>query len=180
MSRVGLRAVLRADLAANRGYPKSVVVLVLLRVAQSLRGRPGPGRLGYVVAASVYKLVAEWVLGVEIPPSTSVGPGLRLRHGVGVVVNPATVIGRDVLLRQGVTLGNRRSAMDCPVLQDGVEVGANATVVGPVTVGAGSRLGPGVVVVTDVPPDSVVYLEGVVVRPRRRTGAGEDGSHAGT
>lgn len=160
-----LRGVLRADLAANRGYPKSIVVLMLLRVAQYVRAQPGiAARLAYVVVGGVYKLVAEWVLGVEIPASTSVGAGLRLRHGVGTVVNPHAVIGEGVLLRHGVTLGNRRTETDCPVLEDDVELGAGAVVIGAVRVGAGARLGANVVVVEDVPVGSVVYSDPTVTR----------------
>jgi serine acetyltransferase len=143
----------RADIAANRGYPKSVVILLGLRAAQLARSRRGPGwRLGYLAVAAVYKFGAEWLLGVEIPPSTSVGAGLRLRHGVGVVVNPAAVIGADVLIRHGVTLGNRLGADDCPTVERGAELGAGATVIGRVTVGRYARVGAGAVVVTDVPP----------------------------
>lgn len=157
--------VLRADLAANKGYPKSIVVLVLLRVAQYVRAKPGlAARLAYVVVGGGYKLVAEWVLGVEIPASTSVGAGLRLRHGVGTVVNPHAVIGDGVLLRHGVTLGNRRTETDCPVIEDGVELGAGAVVIGAVRVGAGARLGANVVVVEDVPARSVVHSPPTVVR----------------
>lgn len=160
-----LLTILRADLAANKGYPKSVVVLVLLRLAQYVRARPGPAaRLGYLFVGGTYKLVAEWVLGVEIPARTSVGAGLRLRHGVGTVVNPHAVIGRDVMIRHGVTLGNRRTETDCPVLEDGVELGAGAAVIGDVRIGAGSRLGANVVVVEDVPAGSTVHAGATVIR----------------
>jgi serine acetyltransferase len=143
----------RADVAANRGYPKSVVILLGLRAAQLAHSRRGPGwRLGYLVLAAAYKFGAEWLLGVEIPPTTTVGAGLRLRHGVGVVVNPAVVIGADVLIRHGVTLGNRLGADDCPTLERGAELGAGATVIGAVTIGRYARIGAGAVVVTDVPP----------------------------
>lgn len=160
---------LRADIAANHGYPKSIGVLTLFRLCQALRQR-GSRRL-YPLAAAVYKMSCEWVLGIEIPPRTAIGPGLRLRHGVGLVINPHSRIGANVLLRQGVTLGNRHTATDCPVIEDDVQIGAGACVVGPVTIGAGSRIGPGCVVVTDVPPQSSVYLSGTVIRPRRTEGA---------
>jgi putative colanic acid biosynthesis acetyltransferase WcaB len=159
-----LAAVLRADLRANRGYPKSVLVLVLLRLAQAARGR----RVLYVPAATLYKFVAEWVLGVEIPPTTPVGPGLKLRHGVGVVVNPAARIGANVMLRHGVTLGNRRTATDCPVVEDDVEIGAGATIVGPVTIGRGARIGANTVVIHDVPAGGVAHAAPAVIREGQR------------
>lgn len=162
------RAVLRRDAQANRGYPKSMFVLRQFRRAQYWRSVRGPvGRLGYLLTASVYKLTCEWVLGVELPPSTSVGPGLRLRHGIGVVVNPHSRIGADVMIRQSVTIGNRRSSDDCPTIEDGVELGAGCVIVGDIVIGRGARIGPGAVVVTDVPAGSTVFLGGTEIRPPR-------------
>jgi serine acetyltransferase len=161
-----LRATCRRDLAANKGYPKSVVVLLLLRVAQYARARRGIlGRLLYLPVGTAYKLVSEWLLGIEIPASTSVGPGLRLRHGVGIVVNPAVVIGADVMIRQNVTLGNRLAEDDCPVIEDGVELGAGAVVIGAVTIGRGARIGAGAVVVKDVPAGGVAINASTEIRP---------------
>ncbi|TPW73783.1 serine acetyltransferase [Schumannella sp. 10F1B-5-1] len=166
MDRAQYRAVRRADDAANRGYLKSRVVLRGLRRAQLWRGRRGPlGRVGYLLAATHYKLVAEWLLGVEIPPSTPVGPGLRLRHGIGVVVNPASVIGAGVMIRQNVTIGNRRRDDDCPRIGDRVEIGAGAVIVGDIEIGSGARIGPGAVVIVDVPAGATVFLGGTEVRP---------------
>lgn len=164
------RAVVRREVVANRGYPKSVVVLVALRTAQLVRGRPGmAGRLGYVVVGGAYKLLSEWLLGVEIPASTQIGAGLRLRHGVGVVINPHVVIGEDVMIRHGVTLGNRHAEDDCPRIGDGVEFGAGAAVIGDISVGAGAKVGAGAVVVEDVPPGGVAYTPTVVRPPRSPT-----------
>ena len=121
----------------------------------------------YLVLAVLYRTVAELLLGIEIPSSTRIGPGLMIRHGVGIVINPGTVLGSDVMLRQNVTLGNlsaRRPA--CPVIGDGVEFGAGAVVVGGVRVGDGARIGPNTVVRSDVPAGWVVAPPEAVVRER--------------
>ncbi|WOF22640.1 serine acetyltransferase [Microbacterium betulae] len=171
-----MRDAWRADRAANLRYPKSRFVLRWLRVCQRWRETPGRvGRAAYVLTAGGYKIATEWVLGIELPPSTRVGPGLRLRHGVGVVVNPGTTIGRGVMLRHGVTLGNRRTADDCPTIEDDVEIGVGAVVIGAVTVGRGARIGPYAVVVKDVPPGAVVRSpRAEVVMPTSRPGAPGD------
>lgn len=162
----GARSVLDADRRANAHYLKSRLVLRWLRAAQSWRRRTGPlGRIGHLLVGGSYKLVTEGMLGIELPASTEVGAGLRLRHGVGIVVNPATRIGRGVMIRQHVTLGNRRSTADCPVIEDDVEIGAGAVIIGAVTVGRGARIGPNAVVVRDVPPGAVVYSPRSEVRP---------------
>lgn len=91
-------------------------------------------------------------MGIELPASTEVGPGLRLRHGVGIVVNPASRIGANVMIRQGVTLGNRKLPDDCPTIEDDVEIGVGAVIIGSVTVGTGARIGPNAVVFRDILP----------------------------
>lgn len=154
-----------ADRRANAAYPKSRVVLRWFRAAQRWRSTPGPvARLMFLVVGGSYKVVTEGFMGIELPVSTRVGPGLRLRHGVGLVVNPASRIGANVMIRHGVTLGNRRAADDCPVIEDGVELGVGAVVIGAVTVGVGARIGPNAVVHRDVPAGAVVLSPESVVR----------------
>lgn len=146
-----------ADRKANASYPKSRFVLRWFRSAQRWRAGRGPlARLVFVLVGGSYKLVTEGFMGIELPVSTTVGPGLRLRHGVGVVVNPASRIGSNVMIRQGVTLGNRKLPDDCPTIEDDVEIGVGAVIIGPVTVGRGARIGPNAVIFRDVPPGAVV------------------------
>jgi serine O-acetyltransferase/putative colanic acid biosynthesis acetyltransferase WcaB len=98
----------------------------------------------------------EWVLTTEIPWKTQVGRRLRIYHGVGIVVNDRTVIGDDVGIRQHVTIGNSGENGPCPVIEDGVELGAGCIILGGVTVGKGARVGAGAVVTKDVPPGATV------------------------
>ena len=96
--------------------------------------------------------VVETLTGISLPKEASIGPGLRIWHFGGVFVNPQTVIGSGCTLRQGVTLGNRVVDGPCPVLHDGVELGAYAQILGGVVLGEGCRIGAMAVVLNDVPP----------------------------
>ncbi|MFT4156835.1 MAG: serine acetyltransferase [Microbacterium sp.] len=118
----------------------------------------------FIIVGGSYKVITEGFMGIELPVSTSVGAGLRLRHGVGVVVNPATVIGSNVMIRQGVTLGNRRESTDCPTIGDDVEIGVGAVIIGAVTVGAGAKIGPNAVVFRDVPAGAIVLSPSSEIR----------------
>ncbi|MGW8482204.1 serine acetyltransferase [Microbacterium sp. NPDC055903] len=154
-----------ADKAANSAYPKSRFVLRWLRSAQRWRRSRGPlARAMFVVVGGSYKLITEGFMGIELPVSTSIGPGLRLRHGVGLVVNPASTIGAGVMLRQGVTLGNRKGKNDCPAIGDGVEIGVGAVVIGAITVGENARIGPNAVVFRDVPAGAIVLSPASEIR----------------
>jgi putative colanic acid biosynthesis acetyltransferase WcaB len=154
---------LQADVAANKHDPKGLVLVVSYRLAAEAR-RFGQGkltrRLAVLPVLLAYRILVEWVLGVELPAQVQAGPGLRIRHGQGLVVNTGTVLGADVMLRHNVTIGNiRRGPGDttgCPVIGDGVEFGAGAVVVGDITVGDGALIGANAVVSRDVPAGAVV------------------------
>jgi serine acetyltransferase len=83
-----------------------------------------------------------------------IGPGLMLMHGFATIIT-AERIGTDCQIAQQVTIGydDRGSP---PVLGDRVRVGANAVVLGPITVGDDAVVGAGAVVVRDVPAGAVV------------------------
>jgi serine acetyltransferase/glycosyltransferase involved in cell wall biosynthesis len=159
------REAVAADRRANASYPKSRFILRWFRCAQRWRAESGPlARIAFLIVGGSYKVATEGFMGIELPVSTRVGPGLRLRHGVGIVVNPASRIGAGVMIRQGVTLGNRKSSDDCPTIEDGVEIGVGAVIIGAVTVGAGARIGPNAVVFKDVPAGAVVLSPAAEIR----------------
>ena len=96
--------------------------------------------------------VTETLTGISIPKSVRVGPGLRIWHFGNIFVHAETVIGANCTLRQGVTIGNREDDGPVPVLEDDVELGAYAQVLGGVRIGRGAKIGAMSVVLVDVPP----------------------------
>jgi serine O-acetyltransferase len=136
-------------------------------------------RLAHRLWRSGHRLAARFVAGlvrawtaVDIHPAATIGPGLFIDHAIGVVIGETAEIGTDVTIYQGVTLGG--TALEVgkrhPTVGDRVTIGAGAKVLGPVTIGTGSRIGANAVVVRDVPPNSVVVgVPGQVIarsRPR--------------
>lgn len=113
--------------------------------------------------------------GIEIHPGATIGDRFFIDHGMGVVIGETTVIGNDVTLYQGVTLGGtgKEHGKRHPTLEDFVLVGVGATVLGNITIGRGSRVGAGAVVVAEVPANcTVVGIPGrVVVREGQRVEA---------
>ena len=111
------------------------------------------------------RLLARWLshlfrflTGIEIHPGATIGPGFFIDHGMGIVIGETAEIGAEVTLYHGVTLGGTSNIKTKrhPTLEDRVVVGAGAKVLGPITVGADSRIGANAVVVKQVPPNSVV------------------------
>src|SRR3989304_445437 len=109
-------------------------------------------------AARFVSHLSRFVTGVEIHPAARLGDGLFIDHGMGVVIGETAEIGENVTLLQGVTLGGTSLKREKrhPTLGDNVVVGAGATILGAFTIGAGSRIGAGSVVVREVPENSVV------------------------
>lgn len=96
--------------------------------------------------------------GFDISPTTSIGPGLYIGHFNGVVISPYAILGSNINIAQGVTIGaaSRGPRTGAPILEDRVWVGANAIIVGKVTIGKEALIAPGAYVNFDVPPMSVV------------------------
>ncbi len=123
--------------------------------------------LGLKFFARYLSFLNRFFTGIEIHPAASIGPGFFIDHGMGVVIGETSEIGEDVTLFQGVTLGGtgKERGKRHPTLEDQVVVGANAIILGAITIGEGSRVGSGSVVVQSVPPSStVVGIPGRVVR----------------
>ncbi len=120
---------------------------------------------GFRFSARFLSQFVRFLTGVEIHPAAEIGRRLFIDHGAGVVVGETAAIGNDVLLYHGVTLGGNsmRREKRHPTLEDGVTVGANATLIGAVTVEENASVGAGSVVVEDVPPG--VTVAGVPAKP---------------
>jgi serine O-acetyltransferase len=148
-----------------------VQVLLAHRVAHALF-LAGVPLLPRLIAA-----LARMMTGIEIHPAAKIGDGLFIDHGMGVVIGETAEIGNDVTLYQGVTLGGTGFATGKrhPTVQDNVTIGSGAKLLGPITVGHGSKIGANSVVIHDVPPNStVVGNPGHPVRVEGRRPEGPD------
>jgi len=162
------RETLSADRAANARNSKGRLIVTAFRITEFLHSNRNHNVLAKIAASFVhaaYRITVDYIMGVYIPVEASVGKGLCVYHGVGLVVHPASVIGNFCTLRQGVTIGSRDGTdAAVPVIGSHVSIGANAVVIGRLTVGDGAVVGAGTVVLCDVPAGSVVVGNPGVVR----------------
>ena len=128
--------------------------------------------------------LGRFLTNVDIHPGATIGRRFFIDHGAGVVIGETAIVGDDVTLYHGVTLGGTswRKGKRHPTLGNGVLAGAGAKILGPVTIGAGARIGANSVVIEDVPEGAtVVGIPGRVVRgkdaPRRLAGGRIDLEH---
>lgn len=147
------------DWAVNSNSFKSRIVLVFFRYVQFLKTRSGIiGTLFASPFSLIYTIIVQWLMGIEIPYTVTIGKDLKLSHAVGLVVHPAAVIGHGCLLRQCTTIGAKAEigTKIAPVLGNCVDVGCNSVIIGHINVGDNAVIGAASVVVRDVPENAVV------------------------
>lgn len=132
---------------------------------------------GWRFPARLLSWFSRFLTNIDIHPGAKIGQRFFIDHGAGVVIGETAEVGNDVTLYHGVTLGGTSwsPGKRHPTLEDGVVVGAGAKILGPITVGRGTRVGANSVVVKGTPPEvTVVGIPAKVVQPqvRRRMLAG--------
>ena len=148
-------------------YP-AVTAMLYYRTAHRLH------LLGVGVIPRMLTEYAHSATGIDIHPAARIGTHFAIDHGTGIVIGETAIIGNHVTLYQGVTLGAKNFRYDengrpvnlprHPVLEDNVTVYSNASILGRVTIGAGSVIGGNVWLTRSVPPHSRI-LQG----PTRET-----------
>ncbi|WP_437192205.1 serine O-acetyltransferase EpsC [Planctomicrobium sp. SH527] len=121
--------------------------------------------LGAPLVARIVSEIAHSLTGIDIHPGASIQERFFIDHGTGVVIGETARIGKNVRLYQAVTLGAKRfmSSEEMkrqkgisrhPIVEDNVVIYAGATILGRVTIGAGSIIGGNVWLTTSVAPGS--------------------------
>ncbi len=108
--------------------------------------------LGVPLIPRIITEMAHSETGIDIHPGATIGEYFTIDHGTGVVIGATCIIGNHVKLYQGVTLGAKSFPLDenglpikgvprHPILEDNVIVYSNATVLGRITIAAGTVIG---------------------------------------
>ncbi|MCP4936648.1 MAG: transferase [bacterium] len=115
-------------------------------------------RLPLTVIYRIIHKLNQIVCGIQLDYSVPVGRRVHLLHFGGMLLGPRS-IGNDVVLKQNTTLGSsdEGDVNARPVIEDHVEIGPGAVIVGDITIGHHSKIGPNAVVITDIPPYSVAF-----------------------
>jgi serine O-acetyltransferase len=166
-----LEAVLENDAAAH-SYLETLLfhqplhAIWIYRIAHWLHEE-----LGVPLLPRLLSLVAHFATGVEIHPAARIGERFFIDHGSGVVIGETSRIGDRCVMFHNVTLGGtgKHRGKRHPSLGDDVFIGTGATLLGPITVGAGAKIGAGAFIhMRDVPPN--VTVVGAPARIVKRDG----------
>ncbi len=163
-----VKAVLNSDPAAqNEGevilcYP-SINAMLHHRIAHALF------RLGVPIVPRIIAEFAHSQTGIDIHPGASIGEYFSIDHGTGVVIGKTAIIGNNVCIYQGVTLGAKSFSYDelgkpvdaprHPIIEDGVTIYSNASILGRITIGRHSVIGGNIWVTQSVPPHSRIVQQ---------------------
>lgn len=107
--------------------------------------------------ARAFELISFIIGSNAISAKASIGCNTIFHHrGVGCVVHSKTTIGNDCHIFSNVTIGSKwHSGVNdgsCPVIGNGVFIGAGAVLIGNIRIGDGAIIGANSVVLCDVPP----------------------------
>ena len=111
--------------------------------------------------------LARLLTAIDIHPGAKIGRNFFIDHGFTVIGETAD-IGNDVTIYQNVTLGGTNPSAGVggkrhPTLCDGVVIGSGAQILGPITVGAGAKVGANAVVTRNVDPGATMV--GIPAKP---------------
>jgi serine O-acetyltransferase len=163
----------------RRGLPrgrlaKDLVVRIGFQMMVAYRLMRLSVALGIPLAPQILSRLIRHLYGSDIHWNAELEPGVTLVHGMGLCISGAVRVGTGAILFQHVTLGEsihpETRVIGSPQLGRDVHVGPGATLVGPISIGDGSKITAGCLVTTSVPAGSVVQAEPAVARPREALG----------
>lgn len=129
--------------------------------------------LGIPLGAQIVSRAIRHTYAAEIHWDAELADGVSLVHANGLVISHGSVVGAGCVLFQNVTLGESidpvTRVVGSPTLESDVHVGPGAVLLGPITIGRGSKIMANVVLDRSVPAGSVVRGASptVVERPSR-------------
>lgn len=120
--------------------------------------------------AMITSRLIRHLYGAEMHWDAELAPGVVLVHGTALVVSREARVGTGCILFQSVTLGVSIDPVTRisggPTLEDDVHVGPGAALLGPITIGRGSKIMANATVMASVPANSIVEVAAVTVRAR--------------
>ncbi|MEL7371819.1 MAG: serine acetyltransferase, partial [Myxococcota bacterium] len=161
---------LRKDWERHRASAshRSMPAIANYRFGRWVQNKPLPIRWlgGKLYGAGL--IVAEAISGIYLARDTEVGDGLHFVHAGGINIHPGSIIGDRVGIMHGVTLGTGPDGR-APTIGNDVFLGANASVVGGVSIGDGARVAANSLVITDVPAGALAIGVPAKVVPQLKT-----------
>jgi len=151
---------LTADFVQKVGF-QMIVVYRLMRLARAARIPLLPQILSRFIR-HLYATDIHWNASFE--------PGVMIVHGMGMCISHGATVASGAILFQRITLGEGIDAatreVGSPRIERDVHIGPGATLLGPITIGAGSKIMAGCTVTHSIPAGCLVEAPAPAVRRR--------------
>lgn len=125
-------------------------------------------RIHLFFLARFFSQLSRFLTGLEIHPGAKIGPGFFCDHGMGVVIGETAEIGKNCVMFHGVTLGGtgKHNRKRHPTVGDDCFIGTHSTLLGPIRIGNGVKIGAESVIVNRDVPDhcTVVGAPAMIVK----------------
>jgi serine O-acetyltransferase len=139
-------------------------MMIAIRTMRFLRDARVP------LGAKVMSRAIRHVYGSDIHWDAEFEPGVVIGHGFGIAISGAVRVGAGSILLQGAQIGMGIDPVTRqvgePVLERNVHVGPHAKLLGPITIGEGSKIQAGALVTESVPARSLVTAPKAIVGAR--------------
>lgn len=174
-------------LRSLRSAPVRLLTKICMRVASAVARLSSAARTAALFPGAA-DCFCHWSAEVKYPGRVHLGRGVIIGPGCTIGAASPIRLGDHVHLSKGVYVETAGLDFSAPppyphshkpiTIGDGVWIGADAIILGGVTIGAGSVVGAGAVVSKDVPPGSVVIGQPMRVRPRLSEAAEDDAAQS--
>lgn len=149
------------DLVQRVGF-QILVAVRIMRLVRDLHVPFGP----QIVSRLIRHLYAA-----EVHWNAELAPGMALVHGNGLVISHGAAVGPGCIVFQGVTLGESidpvTRQVGAPTIGRNVHIGPNSVLLGPISVGDGTKIMANVTLVESVPAGCVVRSSAPVITERQ-------------
>tara|TARA_B110000879_G_scaffold143516_1_gene186557 strand:- start:1048 stop:1494 length:447 start_codon:yes stop_codon:yes gene_type:complete len=134
---------------------KGTFIVMFYRISNMIY-RSSPWTLFLFPIRVIYKILLNYIMGIEIPDTLVIGKNLRIFHGQGIVIHQGCKLGDNLTLRHNVTIGNSVSNGKCPVLGNNINIGCGVVIIGDIEIKDNVNIGANTLVNKSVPENSTV------------------------
>ena len=164
------RAKYLGDAIAANALPVESVKRIGLQMMVAIRTMHLLRDAGSAKGAQVASRLIRYAYAAEIHWQSQWEPGVNIVHGNGLVVGSGARIEHGCVLLHNVTLGDAydqaTGRIGGPALGEHVHVGPNSTLLGPIRVGANTKIMAGSTLAQSVPEGSLVRPAAAIITQR--------------
>jgi serine O-acetyltransferase len=128
-------------------------------------------KLRLVPISRFFWLLNRVLFSIDIDPRATFKGGIVILHGSGIVIGKSVLVLGDLKIYQGVTLGGNNGKKRIingkehsqPIINEGVIIGINAVVIGPIILGVKSSVGANAVITKDIPDGAIAVANNKII-----------------